>query len=212
MGRPLAILQSQFPYTISARCINKEWFHLDIDHVWDIFCDELLRTTEKFSWQIHSFVLMSNHFHLIATTPEANISECMHSFMGLTSRKLSKSGRRINETFAGRHYKCILNHHNYYLNAYKYNYRNPVAAGLAERVENYKYSTLPMIMGHQKTRFPLVEDTTYLSDPIGTIEWLNNEPDKIKWEAAKLGFRRVYFESRKDEVTKRPILEESDRL
>lgn len=122
MGRGKAILQSDFPYNISARCINREWFMLPMDKVWAIFCEELTRTHNDHDLVVHCFVLMSNHYHLIASTPKANISQCMHQFMTRSSRRLTRSGNRINETFAGRHYKTILHEPSYYLNAYKYNY------------------------------------------------------------------------------------------
>lgn len=116
MPRAPAILQSEFPYNLSARCINQEWFNIPMPRVWEIFCTELSNTAEKHHLQVHSFVLMSNHYHMIATTPQANISQCMQYFMQRSSRALTNEGNRINETFAGRHYKCILQLPNYYLN------------------------------------------------------------------------------------------------
>ena len=105
MPRAKTILQSEFPYNISARCINREWFYISTERVWEIFCEELTRTSNHHELLIHSFVLMSNHFHLIASTPKANISQCMQQFMQRSSRRLTKEGNRINETFAGRHFK-----------------------------------------------------------------------------------------------------------
>jgi len=40
MPRAKTILQNEFPYNITARCINKEWFNLKMDTVWNIFCEE----------------------------------------------------------------------------------------------------------------------------------------------------------------------------
>ncbi len=77
MPRAHAILQSEFPYNISARCINRDWFQIPMEEVWIIFCEELAETIQKHNLQVHSFVLMSNHFHLIASTPDANISQCI---------------------------------------------------------------------------------------------------------------------------------------
>ncbi len=212
MARAKAILQSQFPYNISARCINKEWFNLPLEVVWKIFCEELTKVSHEKKLLIHSFVLMSNHFHLIASTPEANISQCMHQFMTRSSKRLTQAGNRINETFAGRHYKCILQHHNYYLSAYKYNYRNPVSAGICKNVEDYPYSTLYGKLNYSELLIPLSEDTTLSCDPKGTLKWLNTAPsDKIK-EAVRVGMKHQYFKSKKDRKTNRAILSEFDIL
>src|SRR4051812_2952893 len=99
MARARAVLQSEYPYNISGRCINKEWFSIAMSRVWEVFCEELSRTISDHMLQVHSFVLMSNHFHLIASTPKANISQCMHQFRQRTSRKLTKEGNRLNETW-----------------------------------------------------------------------------------------------------------------
>ena len=212
MGRAKTILQSHFPYNIGARCINKEWFNLPLETVWEIFCEELAKTSEEQSLNIHSFVLMSNHFHLIASTPEANISQCMHQFMSRSSRRLTRAGNRINETFAGRHYKCILQHPNYYLNAYKYNYRNPVSAGISQRVEEYKFSTLAAKLKITKPLLPLIEDTTLFSDIKGTLDWLNTSPPPEKLEAVKMELRRQFFSSKRYRNSNLPIVSENDTL
>ncbi len=94
MPRAIAIQQNEFPYSITARCINKEWFNLKMDTVWNIFSEELYLTNKYYNLQINAFVLMNNHFHLIATTPDANISQCMQYFMKNVSLRLSRAGNR----------------------------------------------------------------------------------------------------------------------
>lgn len=212
MARAKAILQSEFPYTISARCINKEWFNVPLEHVWQIFCDNLALVHESHGLQIHSFVMMSNHFHLLASTPNANISQCMLHFMTKSSKALTKAGNRINETFAGRHYKCILNEYNYFLNAYKYNYRNPVAAGICESVEDYSFSTLPMKLGFVEKKIPLTEDTLLKEDRDGILKWLNRAPEPEMLEAARTAFKRSYFKSKNKRNSAQPILGPKDLI
>jgi len=212
MARAKLILQSEFPYNIGARCINREWFQVPMTEVWTIFCEELADTIQKHGLLVHSFVLMSNHFHLIASTPDANIDKCMHRFMGRTSRRLTSKGNRINQTFAGRHFKCILHHPNYYLNAYKYNYRNPVTAKICQSVEEYPFSTLQAVLKGQSAPFPIAEDTTFAYDPAGTMKWLNTEPEAQKLEAVRCGLKRQYFRSKKCRKSNKPILGENDIL
>lgn len=212
MGRAKVILQSEFPYNISARCINRDWFSIPMEKVWMIFCEELTRTHSDHELEIHSFVLMSNHYHLIASTPQANISQCMLQFMSRTSRRLTREGNRINETFAGRHYKCILQHPNYFLNAYKYNYRNPVAAGILSKAEDYPYSTLRQIMNPKRNCIPLIPDLTFHSDPEGTLNWINATPDPKRLEGFRYGLKHQYFKSKKDLKNNRPLISEFDLL
>lgn len=212
MARPKAILQSDFPYNITARCINKEWFNLPIELVWEIFCDELSRTIKEKNLVVHSFVLMANHFHLVASTPEANISQCMHQFMSRTSRLLTRNGNRINETFAGRHHKCILNNNFYFLNAYKYNYGNPVKAEICKKVEDYKFSTLRGLIDCSEKKVPICGDSFYLENPTGVLNWLNTEPSPLKLEAFRNGLRHQYFKSALTPNGKAPLISETELL
>lgn len=212
MPRVKAILKSDFPYNISARCINREWFQLPMEQVWDIFCQELTNVHQEHQLLIHSFVLMSNHFHLIATTPEANISTCMQRFMHRSSRRLSMAGNRINETFAGRHYKCILQHQTYFMNAYKYNYRNPVSSNICKKVEDYPFSTLHMKLGKSLSKIPLIPDENLKLNTATTLDWLNKDPAPEKIDCFRFGIRHQFFISKKDRRNNRPILTENDLL
>lgn len=212
MPRAKAVQQSDHPYHITARCINREWFNLPMESVWNVFCEELTNINKTHSIQIHSFVLMSNHFHLIITTPEANVSKAMHQFMNTSSRKLTRAGNRINQTFAGRHYKCILDDYSYFMNAYKYNYRNPVHAKICESVEDYPYSSLAMKLGYAQMKLPLVEDLLLKEDTIGILKWLNTAPDPEKLEAVRFGLRRQYFKTKNSKFTNKPILEVNQTL
>ncbi len=212
MSRAKTILQSEFPYSVSARCINKEWFNLPMNVVWEIFCQELNLVTKDHYWRIHNFVLMSNHFHLIVTTPEANISQCMHQFMGRTSRRLTKEGNRLNETFAGRHYKCILNTESYFLNAYKYTYRNPVTAGICKLVEDYPYSTLRGLLNVSEIKILELIDWKYLKNTCETLNWLNTQPDAIKLEGVRYALKRQIFKSKNSRINNKPLIAENDIL
>lgn len=212
MPRAKTILQSEFPYNITARSINKDWFNLPMPHVWRIFCEELKKVSEEKNLVVHNFVLMNNHFHMIASTPDSNISQCMHQFMYRTSRRLTRAGNRINESFAGRHYKCILQHQTYFLNAYKYNYRNPVAAGLCNRVEDYPYSTLRGKINPPELLVPISQDFLMSNDLVETLEWLNTKPSEQMLKAMEPGLKHQYFQSKKKKNTTLPIISKNDLL
>jgi len=193
MARHKTALQDQFPYHITGRCINKEWFHLHMDTVWKVFCDELHMVHITHNLRIHSFVLMNNHYHLIASTPDANISSCMQQFASRVSYRLTRLGNRINQTFAGRYFKSILFQPNHYLNAYKYNYRNPVTAGMTRFTQDYPYSTLNGLLGGSKLLCPVAYDDTLFSNIDGTLNWLNTNPGADKLAAVKFALSKRRF-------------------
>lgn len=193
MPRNPTVLQSEYPYHITARTINKDWFQVPLRDVYDIFTQHLAQVTRDYDFEVTAFVLMSNHFHMIGRTPLANISEIMHWYMGKVARDIRKYGNRINETFAGRHYKCILQTENSLRNTYKYCYRNPVRAGIVERVEDYPFSTLRSLIAPNlcKLDFPISDRIFTESDNI--LEWLNSAPNEKYLKAFRNGLKGTTF-------------------
>ncbi len=193
MARSKVILQSEFPYHVNARCINREWFNLPMDLVWDIMCRQL-----NYIWYVHdarilAFVLMSNHWHLKLRTPNSNVSQILHHFMRETSRELTYAGNRINQTYGGRNFKTIIDSERYFGHAYKYIYLNPVKAGLAARPEDYPYSSLYGLLGKARQPFPVEEDTKLFDDVEGTLHWLNKMPSEENWKTVGQALRRKKF-------------------
>ncbi len=131
-----------------------------MNEVWSIFENYLFFIYHAYSVEIFAFVLMSNHFHMLVRAPKNNLSETMNYFMRETSRQIGRDAGRINQTYGSRHFKSEIRPVIYFLNAYKYLYRNPVEAGLSVEVESYKYSTLSILLGQQKSLIPLVDDQT----------------------------------------------------
>jgi REP element-mobilizing transposase RayT len=211
MPRHKTILQNKFPYHITGRCINKDWFELPMQEVWNIFSEELYMAHILHDLKIHSFVLMNNHYHLIASTPKSNLSVCMQRFSQRVSVRITKSGKRINQTFAGRYYKTVLQSPNYYLNCYKYIYRNPVEAGICEKAELYPYSTLSEKLGLRNLTVPIEFDDTLFEPRLEScLDWINQKPSDEKIEAIRYALKRPKFKSPKCKITSALILSEND--
>lgn len=199
------------PYHVTARSINKEWFSIPMDDVWRIFSEHLFFLHHAFNINIHSFVLMHNHYHLMVSTPECNLSLGMMYFHREVSRELNRQGNRINRTFAGRFFRCHIGNYHYFLNCYKYVYFNPVKAKASAQVESYPYSTLSALLGQTKGIIPLQEDTLLFSGHIeNELSWLNSKPKDEDWEAIKCGLKKKQFKLPIDKSTgKKNRLEEA---
>lgn len=212
MPRPKILQQSQFPYHITARCINKEWFNLPMDLVWEIMNRELRFLTYAYDVKIHSFVLMSNHFHLLASTPQANLSIAMWNFMGQTSRELTSAGNRINQTYGQRYFRSVITSYQYYMHSYKYVYANPLKAGFVKNAEDYKYSTLRGLLGYEKIEIPLIEDTLLFEGTSETLKWLNSLPSEEDWKSVKNALSKKEFKLAKNPATKKESTLETNAL
>ncbi len=184
-----------FPYHVTARCINREWFRIELPEVWSLMTDYLYLTSHLFSLEIQSFVLMSNHFHLVVRTPQANLSTAMNYFMRETSREITRKSGRINQTYGSRFHRSLITSHHYYMNVYKYVYRNPVRAGLCARVEDYPFSTLHGLLGQRKMLIPMVEDTLLFNPSLDErhMKWLNTKSLSSHEEEIRKGLKRAVF-------------------
>ncbi len=194
MPRQRPIYSPDFPYHITARCHNKQWFDLPMETVWEVMSNYLFFIHEAYKVEIHAFVLMHNHFHLIIRFPENNMSEAMNYFMRETSRMLSRSAGRINQTYGSRYFRSAISKNHYYEHVYKYLYRNPVEAKLCQRVEEYPYSTLQIRLGQRKGVIPLVEDPRLEQSLESTLSWLNAKPKEKDREEIRKGLKKSQFE------------------
>lgn len=201
MGRKIFINHTDLPYHVTARCINHDWFSIDMQNVWEIMTRHLYFTHLAFNLRIHAFLLMGNHYHLIVTSPQQNLSAAMRYFMRETSRELTFYSCRINQTYGSRFHRSLLNSPLYYLHAYKYLYRNPVTAGICSKVEDYPYSTLQALLGNEKVEVPVLDDWNWgtLFERDETLQWLNTAPPKENLEQIRKALRKSIFKLSKRE-------------
>jgi REP element-mobilizing transposase RayT len=70
------------------------------------FLSRLGEVCESYGWRIHAWVLMSNHFHLLLETPQANLVTGMKWLLGTFSQGWNRARRRRGHVFQGR-YKSV---------------------------------------------------------------------------------------------------------
>jgi len=174
-----------------------------MEEVWDIFSIYLHFISHAYQVRIHSFVLMSNHFHMLISTPDANIDEAMNYFLREVSRSLGKASGRINQIFGGPYHWSLINNSIYYQHAYKYIYRNPVHAGLSRQVEEYKFSTLRGLLGFERLVIPAIDNLDLIHNPASQLRWLNKTYDEDVQEAIRLALRKKEFGFSRDPLTQK---------
>jgi REP element-mobilizing transposase RayT len=133
------------------------------DHSENIFRDDqdrqrfvstLQECCEKTAWQIHSYCLMSNHFHLVVETPDGNLVEGMKWLLGTYTRRFNGRHKIFGHLFSGR-YKAIIvdgSGNGYLKTVCDYVHLNPVRAGLLraeEPLEKYAWSSYPCYISQQ---------------------------------------------------------------
>jgi putative transposase len=142
MGRKQLIRTNEFPYHVTIRTNNKEWFDIPIEKVWRLCLYCLTKACEKIPVEIESFVLMSNHYHLLIYTPNADLDKFMQHFNTYLSKEIRTITRRINRIFGDRYKWQLITKENYYKRATRYIFQNPLRQGIVSKCEDYPFSTL----------------------------------------------------------------------
>ena len=81
MSRPLRIEYPGAVYHITSRGNEKKPVFKD-DQDRENFLNTLQHVNKRYNWICHAYCLMTNHFHLVVQTPEANLSKGMQWLNG----------------------------------------------------------------------------------------------------------------------------------
>ena len=97
MSRPLRIKFSGAWYHVMNRGLARQNIFHNNEHR-KLFLQTLKEACEMFSLEIHSYCLMSNHYHLLIRTPEGNISRAMRHIGGVYTQRynsITKSDGKV---------------------------------------------------------------------------------------------------------------------
>jgi len=126
MARPLRIDIAGGWYHVMSRGIERRTIFVD-----DSFClhfmDLLGELRERFGVEIHAYVLMGNHYHLILRTPDANASQAMQWLNVSFSAWSNARRQRVGHVFQGRFRSTLIDGEgSWLLKASAYLHLNPV--------------------------------------------------------------------------------------
>ena len=146
MARPLRIVFPGVPHHVTQRG-NRGGRVFFSDQNRRTYLDWLGRYSEEHGLRILAYCLMPNHVHLVVV-PEAE-----ESFVGVLRPLQSRYSRRVNEArgweghlWQSRYYSCPLGDRHTWA-AIRYVELNPVRAGLAERAQEFEWSSAPARCG-----------------------------------------------------------------
>lgn len=208
MPRARLIRSDDLPYHVYARSNNKEWFYLPMKEVWEVFCWKWKNVVDGLDAKIHAFVLMSNHFHAILTTPRANIDAIMEHFMRESAREINSKAERINHLYGGPYGWSLIRERHHYEQVVRYVHQNPLEAGMCERVEDYSYGSL--FYQHRGISLPFeMEPSRFELDRVGDtpiyrrLDWLNMRYVQEERDAIRRALRHSVFTPKGDRRTHR---------
>jgi putative transposase len=200
MPRKPLIRNSIYPYHVTARSNNKEWFDLPMKQVWNICLNSIKHANSRHPVDVISFVLMSNHYHLLVKTPDENLDLFMYELNKMISLSMRVKTKRVNKIFGGRYKWCMIQSNRYFANCYRYVYQNPMRANLVDRCEEYPYSTLSYKHSTKKFSVQLFDKLGFADEY--KMSWINQPIQENEKEAIQSGLYRTVLSSLRDSKTK----------
>jgi REP element-mobilizing transposase RayT len=95
--------------------------------------DDLERVVGRAGWELLSFVVLSNHLHLLLKTPRPNLGRGMQAFLSAYALWWGRRRRRRGHLFQGRYRAELIEDETYYWTVSRYIHLNPVRARLVAR-------------------------------------------------------------------------------
>jgi len=140
MARPLRIdVPGAFHHVTSRGNERRPIFRSNRDR--EAFLQLLAEAVKRFRWSVAAWVLMTNHFHLVIQTPEANLSRGMQWLNGTYADWFNRRHQRCGHLFQGRFKSFIIETETYAAEVLRYVVLNPVRAKIVGRPEQYRWSS-----------------------------------------------------------------------
>ena len=186
MARPLRIEFEGALYHVTSRGNDcGTIFFTDTDRL--AFLELVGEAVTRFSWLCHAYCLMTNHYHLVIETPNANLSRGMRHINGVYTQRINRLNKRSGHIFQGRFKSILVEKESHLLELARYVVLNPVRAKMTRSAKDWKWSSYRATAG-------MAEAPSFL-----TTDWILSQFDR-DFPKASRAFRQFVRQSRGIEV------------
>ena len=148
MSRPLRLEFSGALYHVTSRGNEKKPIYSE-NTDFEMFLSLLAEVCQRFNWVIHSYCLMTNHYHLVIETPDGNLSRGMRHLNGVYTQRFNNKHKRVGHLFQGRYKAILVDKESYLLELCRYVVLNPVRAKMVKVPGNWQWSSYLVTIGKQ---------------------------------------------------------------
>lgn len=141
MARLTRVSPADVPVHIIQRGNNRQaCFVADEDY--ESYADWLREYSQKYKVDVHAWVMMTNHVHLLCTPRKADAVSSMMQAQGRRYvRYFNHSYQRSGTLWEGRYKSCLVQEELYLMEVYRYIELNPVRAGMVDVPGEYRWSS-----------------------------------------------------------------------
>ncbi len=107
-----------------------------------VYLSKLKEYSQKYKVAVHSYILMTNHVHLLLTPEEGDsVSRLIQSLGRYYVRYVNQTYGRSGTLWEGRYKSTLVDSDNYFLTVSRYIELNPVRANMVEHPVEYPWSS-----------------------------------------------------------------------
>jgi len=141
MPRRARIAVPGIPWHIIQRGNNRSaCFYTEEDY--RRYLDTLSDMSTRYDCQIHAYVLMTNHVHLLLTPARKDSASLLMKHLGQRYvQYVNRQYRRSGTLWEGRFRSCLAQRDEYVLTCYRYIELNPLRAGMVAHPRDYRWSS-----------------------------------------------------------------------
>jgi REP element-mobilizing transposase RayT len=105
------------------------------------FIKLLKEGAELWHVRVSAYCLLSSHYHLLIQTPLGNLSRFMRHLNGVYTQRYNRAHECDGQLFRGRYKAILVEEDSYLLELVRYIHRNPLNAGIVEKIDQYPWSS-----------------------------------------------------------------------
>jgi len=128
------------------RGVEKRTVFLNEDD-YEMFLALLCEACVLFNMKVHSYCLMSNHYHLLLELQSDNLSKAMRFINSRYAIYFNKKLKRVGHLWQGRFKSWYITDEAYLYTLIKYIEFNPLKANMVKKLEEYNYSSYRSFVG-----------------------------------------------------------------
>ena len=141
MPRRKSMYLPGYPYHIVQRGDNREVCFVESEN-YQFYLELQKAYSVRHGIAVHAYCLMTNHIYFLVTPEEEDsISRARRVICSRSAYYFNKTNKRSGTIWEGRHKSSLLQSDRYLLTCSRYIEMNPVVAGMAQKPEQYKWSS-----------------------------------------------------------------------
>ena len=146
MARPIRIEYPGAIYHVTSRGNARSDIYLN-DKDRKSFLKLIEQACHRYNWCCYAYCLMTNHYHLVLETAEANLSRGMKYLNGVYTQRFNRDHRRVGHVLQGRYKAILVEKESYLLEVMRYVILNPVRAHMTKTAGQYPWSNYRAMIG-----------------------------------------------------------------